>query len=557
MKSLTDQPIIVQNDRTILLEVNHPKFKKAREKMASFAELVKSPEYFHTYRITPISLWNAAANGFSAMEIIHVLQQYSKTGVPKQVEEDIHNYIERYGLLSFERVDHQILCKSKDPMVFEGLIPYPSVQKYFKEKVSRGTYIIDEKDRGFLKQELIKLGYPVQDFAGYQEGEFLSISLPSRSKSGKTFHLRDYQRKAIDIFYEKGAVSGGSGVIVLPCGSGKTIVGLGIMELLQSETLILTTNATSVRQWIDELLEKTTLTKEQVGEYSGQKKEVKPVTVATYQILTYRSKDTLEFEHMKLFQKRDWGLIIYDEVHLLPAPIFRQTANIQAKRRLGLTATLIREDGKEDEVFSLIGPKKYEVPWLQMEERGWIAKAVCTDIRIPLPVKWAKQYIEASKRLKYRIASTNPTKIKVVKELLKRHQEESILIIGQYLDQLKDLAKELKVPLVTGNVKQQERDRIFQSFRTGDTKVLIVSKVANFAIDLPDAKVAIQVSGTFGSRQEEAQRLGRILRPKDGENEAYFYSLISHQTVDQDYALKRQLFLLEQGYEYAIQDYLV
>jgi len=555
LKSSKDQPFLIQNNRTILLEVNHPKFKIAKEKITPFAELVKSPEYFHTYRITPISLWNAAANGYTLTNILQILIQFSKTGIPKLVEKDIQNYMERYGLLSFERVDHQIFCKSKDSKLLGDLLSYPSIQNYFKEKVNKDTYRIEEKDRGFLKQEFIKLGYPVQDFAGYIEGDFLSISLLPKTKSGKTFQLRDYQRKAIDIFYDKGAISGGSGVIVLPCGSGKTIVGLGIMEMLQSETLILTTNVTSVRQWINEIIEKTSLTEEQVGEYSGQKKEVKPVTVATYQILTYRSKDTLEFEHMRLFQQRDWGLIIYDEVHLLPAPIFRQTANIQAKRRLGLTATLIREDGKEDEVFSLIGPKKYEVPWLLMEDKGWIAKAVCTDIRIPLSKKWLKQYREAPKKLKYRIASTNPTKIKVVKELVERHPKDSILIIGQYLDQLRNIAKELSAPLITGNVNQKERDRIFHSFRRGDTKVLIVSKVANFAIDLPDAKIAIQVSGTFGSRQEEAQRLGRILRPKTGENEAFFYSLISNQTVDQDYALKRQLFLLEQGYEYEIQDY--
>ena len=555
MKSTKEKPLFVQNDGTLLLEVNHPKFKKVREKITQFAELIKIPDYLHTYRVTPISLWNAAANGMTALEIIGILDQYSKTGVPKKVEQEIQTYVSRYGLLSFERVEDQLVCICKDVAVLDELFAYPSIKSYFKTKQDDRIYSIEEKDRGFLKQELIKLGYPVQDFAGYQEGDFLSISLQAKTKSGKTFQLRDYQRKAIDIFYEKGAVSGGSGVIVLPCGSGKTIVGLGIMELLQSETLILTTNATSVRQWIDELLEKTSLAKEQVGEYSGQKKEVKPVTVATYQILTYRSKETFEFEHMKLFQQRDWGLIIYDEVHLLPAPIFRQTANIQAKRRLGLTATLIREDGKEDEVFSLIGPKKYEVPWLQMEDKGWIAKAVCIDIRIPLPKKWEKEYIEAPKKLKYRIASTNPTKMKVVKEIVQRHQADPILIIGQYIDQLKELANELQVPLITGSVKQQERDRIFHSFRRGETKVLIVSKVANFAIDLPDAKVAIQVSGTFGSRQEEAQRLGRILRPKQDENEAYFYSLISHQTVDQDYALKRQLFLVEQGYEYAIQNY--
>ncbi|TCS78240.1 DNA repair helicase XPB [Tepidibacillus fermentans] len=555
MKQSMDRPMIIQNDQTLLLEVNHPKFKKARKEISSFAELIKSPEYFHTYRITPITLWNAAANGYSWQQVIGILDQYSKLQFPTFIKDEIRIYMERYGILSFKREGNQIHCKSKDPKVFDKLLSYASLQRYFKERLNEYTVVIAEQDRGFLKQELIKLGYPVQDLAGYQEGEFLSLSLLSRTKTGASFQLRDYQRKAIDIFYEKGAVSGGSGVIVLPCGSGKTVVGIGIMELLQAETLILTTNTSSVRQWIHELIDKTSLTEEMVGEYSGQKKEVKPVTVATYQILTYRSRDELEFEHMKLFQSRNWGLIIYDEVHLLPAPVFRYTANIQAKRRLGLTATLVREDGKEDEVFSLIGPKKYEVPWLQMEDRGWIAKAKCTDIQIPLPKKWEKQYIEASKKQKYRIAATNPLKIKVLKKLIKQHQDDPILIIGQYLNQLEEIAKELGAPLITGQVKQQERDQIYKAFRTGKIKILVVSKVANFAIDLPDAKVAIQVSGTFGSRQEEAQRLGRILRPKEGENHAYFYSLITQQTVDQDYALRRQLFLLEQGYEYDIQHY--
>ncbi|MFV9510211.1 DNA repair helicase XPB [Tepidibacillus sp. LV47] len=555
MKQSMDRPIMIQNDRTLLLEVNHPKFKKAREEISPFAELLKSPGYFHIYRMTPVTLWNAAANGYSWKQVIGILDQYSKFHVPTFIKDEIRLYMERYGILSFEREGNQIHCKSKDPKVLDEFLSFASLQPYFRERLNEHTVVIDEHDRGFLKQELIKLGYPVRDLAGYQEGEYLSFSLLAKTKSGKSFQLRDYQRKAIDIFYEKGAVTGGSGVIVLPCGSGKTIVGIGIMELLQAETLILTTNTSSVRQWIDELIDKTSLTEEMIGEYSGQKKEVKPVTVATYQILTYRSKAELEFEHMKLFQQRNWGLIIYDEVHLLPAPIFRYTANIQAKRRLGLTATLVREDGKEDEVFSLIGPKKYEVPWLQMEDRGWIAKAKCTDIQIPLPKKWQRQYIEAPKKQKYKIASTNPLKIKVVKQLVKQHQNDPILIIGQYLNQLKEIAQELDAPLITGKVKQQERDQIYQAFRTGRIKVLVVSKVANFAIDLPDAKVAIQVSGTFGSRQEEAQRLGRILRPKKGENEAYFYSLITQQTVDQDYALKRQLFLLEQGYEYEIQNY--
>jgi len=547
-----DRPLIVQGDHTLLLEANHPLFEQAREQIIKFAELVKSPEYIHTYRLTPLSLWNAAANGLADDQIIGYLKRYSKFEVPQHIKKEIRGFVNRYGIVSFEMNKGSLILKSKMIGVIDELIGYDSINKYFKNRINEFSIIIDQDARGILKQEILKVGYPVRDLAGYQEGEPLDISLLSMTKKGEFFRLRDYQLEAVTSFYAGGTVYGGSGTLVLPCGSGKTVIGLGVMTEIKNETLILTTNITAVHQWIQELLDKTTLTSKQIGEYTGELKEVKPVTVTTYQILTHRSDINGEFSHMKIFQQRNWGLIIYDEVHLLPAPIFRYTANIQAKRRLGLTATLIREDNKEEDVFTLIGPKKFDVPWIQMEDKGWIAKASCTEIRLPLAKDWNQKYILASKRQKYHIAATNPLKIAVLKKILAMHADDSVLIIGQYLEQLEQIAKQLQAPLITGKVKQNEREQIYHDFKKGKIKILIVSKVANFAIDLPDAKVAIQVSGTFGSRQEEAQRLGRILRPKKVNNEAFFYTLISQNTIDQDYAMKRQLFLIDQGYKYQI-----
>lgn len=552
MSANLDKPLIVQGDHTLLLEVNHPIFEQAREQIIKFAELVKSPEYIHTYRLTPLSLWNAAANGLADDQIIGFLKKYSKFEVPQHIKNEIRGFVNRYGIVSFEKDKGSLILKSKQAEIIDELMDHEPINKYFKSRINQLTIAIEEDARGVLKQEMLKLGYPVKDLAGYQEGQPLAINLLPVTKKRELFRLRDYQLEAVNSFYAEGTVYGGSGTLVLPCGSGKTIIGLGVMAKIKNETLILTTNITAVHQWMQEILDKTTLTSKQIGEYTGELKELKPVTVTTYQILTHRSDVNGEFSHMKIFQQRNWGLIIYDEVHLLPAPIFRYTANIQAKRRLGLTATLIREDKKEEDVFSLIGPKKFDVPWIQMEDKGWIAKASCTEIRLPLAEDWNQKYILASKRQKYHIAATNPLKLAVLEKILVKHANDSILIIGQYLEQLEYIAKELKVPLITGKVKQDEREKIYRDFKKGKIKILIVSKVANFAIDLPDAKVAIQVSGTFGSRQEEAQRLGRILRPKKVNNEAFFYTLISQNTIDQDYAMKRQLFLVDQGYKYQI-----
>ncbi|WGV58418.1 DEAD/DEAH box helicase [Brevibacillus brevis] len=542
-----DLPLIVQSDRTILLETQHPFFHEARQAINGFTELIKNPEYIHTYRITPLSLWNAAASGLTSQEVTDVLGNYSKYGVPPTIVKEIEDTMRKYGLFRLERIGDQLVLMSEDPLLLTEVTSYKSIAALFENE-----FVIKSYARGLIKQELIKLGFPVQDLAGYTEGESCPVSLRETTSRGRAFSLRSYQKEAVDAFYSGGAVTGGSGVLVLPCGAGKTVIGLGAICQLQTATLILTTNTTSVRQWIAELLDKTGLDPNMVGEYTGDNKEVKPITVATYQILTYRPTAEDDFPHLKLFSERDWGLIIYDEVHLLPAPIFRVTSGIQATRRLGLTATLVREDGREEDVFTLIGPKKYEVPWKVMEEQGWIAEAHCREIRLPFEPKWREAYAHATARQKFRIAAENPKKLEVVRELLERHAQDRVLIIGQYIDQLEQMAMALQLPLITGKVPDKEREVLYTQFKKGEITRLIVSKVANFAVDLPDANVAIQISGTYGSRQEEAQRLGRILRPKTDDNTAHFYTLVTRDTREQEFSLHRQLFLVEQGYPYDI-----
>ena len=544
-------PLIVQSDHTVLLEVNHPAFPEVRDELAKFAELVKSPEHLHTYRITPLSLWNAAASKMTSESIVDSLKKWSKFDIPLSLTKEICKYMDRYGLIRLEKKGEAHVLTSRDSQLLQRVLREPSLTKRIKGFTATGAEIFPEA-RGEVKQLLLKRGYPVEDLAGYAGGEKLVIEL-KETIAQKKFCLRAYQREAVEAFYEDGAVTGGSGVLVLPCGAGKTIVGLGVMERVGRATLILAPSTTSVRQWIREIEEKTTVPASVIGEYSGLKKEVKPITVATYQILTHRTGEH-EFTHMRLFRERDWGLIIYDEVHLLPAPVFRATAAIQAKRRLGLTATLVREDGREEDVFSLIGPKKADVPWKVLESAGWIADAACYEIRTPLPYERRRMYEKASVRQKYRIASENPRKIGVLRRILSKHAEHPVLVIGQYVDQLRQIAAEMNAPLISGQMPQHKRDMIYRQFKQGLLPLLVVSKVANFAIDLPDARVAVQVSGTFGSRQEEAQRLGRILRPKRGENQAYFYNIVSRGTKDQEYALKRQRFLAEQGYRYTVVD---
>jgi DNA excision repair protein ERCC-3 len=549
-----ENPLIVQGDHTVLVEVDSPRYEPARDGLARFAELLKSPEHIHTYRISPLSIWNACAAGVETAEIVQTLHEFSKYEVPQHVAVEIREYASRYGRLRLQRDEAGLVLWAADPPLAEEISRNKHVAPLLVERLSPVSFRVAPASRGRIKQALVKVGFPAEDLAGYREGEALSIGLRSPALSGSPFALRHYQSDAAKVYYAGGADRGGSGVIVLPCGAGKTIVGMACMAEVQASTLVLTTNVTATRQWVTELLDKTTLQEDQVGEYNGSAKDVRPVTVATYNIMTWRPREDAEFPHLKLFDQRDWGLIIYDEVHLLPAPVFQVTAGLQARRRLGLTATLVREDGREDDVFALIGPKKVDVPWKVLEGEGWIATATCTEIRLPLPESLRMPYAVAESRQQFRIASENPAKLGAVREVLSQHPNQPTLIIGMYVEQIKQIAAELGVPVLTGATAQRKRDAIYDDFKAGRIGVLAVSKIANFAVDLPDAAVAIQVSGTFGSRQEEAQRLGRILRPKAGDNQAHFYTIVSRDTVEQEFALKRQLFLCEQGYAYEIRD---
>jgi DNA excision repair protein ERCC-3 len=549
-----ENPIIVQSDRTILLEVDRPRASEARDVLAAFAELEKSPEHIHSYRLTPLSLWNAAAAGLTAATILRQLTDLSKYDIPPMVVTTINDAMSRYGRVKLLRDGDAMVLRAADKPLIVELRHHKKLEPYILGAQGDDTIIIDPARRGHVKQALIAIGYPAEDLAGYSDGAALPLALREQAAGGRAFALRQYQSDAVNAFYARGEVAGGSGVIVLPCGAGKTIVGIGTMAAVGRATLILTPNTVAVRQWITELLDKTTLTEDQIGEYTGERKDIRSVTVTTYQMLTYRPSEESDFPHFSLMTAHDWGLIIYDEVHLLPAPIFRVTAEIQARRRLGLTATLVREDGRESDVFSLIGPKKFDVPWRELEKQGWIATAECHEIRLSLNEADRMAYALTEDREKYRVAAENPRKVDIVRALIERHAGDQVLIIGQYLDQLKQLAQLLEAPLLTGKTPNAQRQKLYDDFRRGTIKRLVVSKVANFAIDLPDANVAIQVSGTFGSRQEEAQRLGRLLRPKSDGGSAYFYTVVTRDTRDQDFAANRQLFLTEQGYKYSIED---
>ncbi len=555
-------PLIVQGDRSVLLEVDNPKYAQAREALAPFAELEKSPEHIHTYRLTPLSLWNAAAAGMSADSMVEVLKTFSKFPLPTNIGADIYELVSRYGRVTIRRSEEidpktstpMLLMVCEDALLLEELSRQPKLKEYLKNRIDKKSYLIEPIFRGVLKQALISVGYPAEDLAGYTEGANLSIELRKICKSGLPFTVRDYQQEACDVFHAGGDVRGGSGVIVLPCGAGKTIVGIVAMSVLKKNTLVLTTGITAVKQWHREIADKTDIPENLIAEYTGDSKQIAPVTIATYQIITYRSEKNDDFPHFKVFDGQDWGLIIYDEVHLLPAPVFRVTAQIQARRRLGLTATLVREDGRESDVFSLIGPKKYDVPWRELETKGWIAEASCTEVRVGLPDTDRMEYAVAEWRNKYRLASENIAKEEMVSAILKQYPDSRLLIIGQYLNQLRQLRNRFDIPLITGQTCSAEREELYGKFRKGEIKKLILSKVGNFALDLPDANVLIQVSGTFGSRQEEAQRLGRILRPKPNGEIAHFYTLVSRDTREQDFAHHRQMFLTEQGYSYSVVD---
>src|SRR5258706_5996930 len=563
-----NNPLIVQSDKTILLEVDHSLHAEARDALAQFAELEKSPEHIHTYRLSPLSLWNAAAGGMNAEMVLELLTRYSKYAIPSNISVDIREYMGRYGRIKLIREGDALLLVSNDAALIAEILHHRRTQPYLLRQLNSHTIQVDASRRGHIKQALIHIGFPAEDLAGYTDGSPLPMQLRPITLQGNEFAPRKYQYAASAAFYAGGAPSGGSGVVVLPCGAGKTMVGLAAMADIQRATLILSPNTIAVRQWIQEILDKTNLPPEMVGEYTGERKDICPITVSTYQILTYRrpspdghkskgpEKEEIseeDYPHFALFSSYDWGLIIYDEVHLLPAPVFRITAEIQARRRLGLTATLVREDGREADVFSLIGPKRFDVPWRELERQGWIATAECHELRVALPDEDRLIYAVAEEREKYRMAAENPVKARLVRALVARHAEDQTLIIGQYLDQLKTLAEELEAPLLTGRTSNKQREKLYDQFRRGELKRLVVSKVANFAIDLPDANVAIQVSGTFGSRQEEAQRLGRILRPKSDGSLAYFYSIVTRDTRDQEFSANRQLFLTEQGYRYVIE----
>ena len=557
-----ENPLIVQSDRSIILEADHPRFAEVRDRLMLFAELEKSPEHIHMYRITALSLWNAGASGGDAAEILDFLEGASKFPVPANIAKEITDAVNSYGRLELISDGRGgIVLTADEDELLERLGELSHLEDFLlPDALSEKGLPVRPECRGQLKLILAKLGYPARDLAGYREGRALAVELREALPGGEPFGLRSYQEDAVEAFYAGGSEHGGSGVVVLPCGAGKTIVGMGALAAVGKETLILTTNVTALRQWRRELLEKTTLTEDQVGEYSGEVKQIRQVTLSTYQMLTYRKSKVDDFEHFKLFFENQWGLIIYDEVHLLPAPVFRFTAEIQATRRLGLTATLIREDGKEKEVFSLIGPRKYDVPWRSLEGGGWIADAECVEVRVELDPELKEDYQVAGRRGKFRIASENPGKLGAIKDLVRRHAGDHILILGQYLDQLQMVADELGAPMITGKTPQQTRDELYEGFRNGEIRTLIVSKVGNFAVDLPDANVAIQISGTFGSRQEEAQRLGRILRPKQNSGCAVFYSLVTRgsgiaaSSREQEFAEKRQLFLTEQGYPYRIME---
>jgi DNA excision repair protein ERCC-3 len=540
---MSDGPLIVQSDKTLLLDVDHLLSNECRRAIASFAELEKSPEHIHTYRLTPLGLWNARASGHDAEQVIDVLLKYSRYAVPHSLLVDIAETMSRYGRLRLEAHPvHGLILVSNDPAVLKEVTRGKKVAPMLGSQLDDETIVVHPGQRGFLKQALLKLGWPAEDFAGYVDGEHHEITL--RQDGWK---IRKYQELAAEGFWH-----GGSGVVVLPCGAGKTIVGVAAMAHAKATTLILVTNTVAARQWREELIRRTDLNPDDIGEYSGARKEIRPVTIATYQVMTTRKKGL--YAHLDLFDAIDWGLIIYDEVHLLPAPIFRFTADIQSRRRLGLTATLVREDGLEGEVFSLIGPKRFDVPWKEIEAQGYIAPADCVEVRITLTDAERLNYATAEQEDRYRYCATSQTKKDVAIALTKQHANEQVLVIGQYIEQLDQLSNELGVPVIKGETAIKERERLYALFRSGEIKCLVVSKVANFSIDLPEATIAIQVSGTFGSRQEEAQRLGRILRPKSDGRGARFYSLVARDTIDQDFAQNRQRFLAEQGYAYRIID---
>jgi DNA excision repair protein ERCC-3 len=550
--SVADKALIVQSDGSVLLDVHAPRGGEARAALAPFAELVKSPEHVHTYRLTPLSIWSARAVGLAAEQMVEALREHARYPVPPSVEQEVLELAARYGRVVIARDGDGLRCTCHDAATAERLARDKEAGQLLTRRIDATSFQVDPAARGVLKQALVGAGYPAEDLAGYVAGEPFAMALREKAVSGPPFRVRDYQRDAAEAFYLAGSARGGSGVIVLPCGAGKTIVGLAAMELVKQTTLVLTTSLTAVKQWRRELLDKTTLRPEDIAEYTGEQKNTGPVTLTTYQILTWRADRDSEFPHLELFRARAWGLIVYDEVHLLPAPVFRATADLQARRRLGLTATLVREDGREGDVFALIGPKRFDVPWKDLEREAWIATATGVEVRVPMSADRRMEYALAPRRAQFRIAAENPAKLRQLRGILGAYPDGRVLVLGEYIDQVEAIARDISAPLVTGKTAHADRESIYEQFRTGDLRCIVLSRVGNFAIDLPDADVLIQVSGAFGSRQEDAQRLGRILRPKRDGRAAHFFTLVSRDTREEEFAHHRKLFLTEQGYSYQV-----
>jgi DNA excision repair protein ERCC-3 len=547
-------PLIVQSDLTVLLETASPRAGEARAGLARFAELLKAPEHVHSYQITPLSLWNAAVAGVSAEDVIGCLTAFAKYEVAQSVLAEVAELMDRYGRLWLARHVEGLVLASDDPVMLDEVSGHGRVAELLGRRIDEHRFAVREGDRGPLKQALLAVGWPAADEAGFEQGAALA---PVRLHVG----LRTYQVDALDQWWRDGSPAGGNGVVVLPCGAGKTLVGLAALAAVASHALVVCTTVSAIRQWIREAVERTSLRAEDVGEWSGQVKQLRPVTFATYHSLVWADpaadpEADLEARHpnLRLFNEQAWGLIVYDEVHLLPAPVFRATARIQAVRRLGLTATLVREDNREGDIFSLIGPKRYDAPWHELEAGGWIAPARCTEVRVPLGDDSRRRHAAAATRARYQVAATAGEKLPVLARLVELHPGEPTLVIGQYVDQLREVAALTGAPLLTGQTSAKRRDELFDAFRRGEIGLLVVSKVANFSIDLPEASVAIQISGQFGSRQEEAQRLGRILRPKADGRQAHFYTIVAADTDDARFARNRQRFLAEQGYSYRIID---
>ena len=537
----TSGAAIVQSDKTVLIELAHPGAEDARHDISLFADLERAPEHIHTYRITRLAVWNAEAAGHTAEEMIGLLSAHSRFPLPDNVVADITDWVSRCGRVELVRPEgsDEITLRGDEAIMAE-VTAHKKIAPHLTQRLSATEVTISPLARGIIKQELLKIGWPANDTAGFIEGVPWPMTLDTSD-----WVMRDYQQRAVDRFHAQG-----SGVVVLPCGAGKTVVGAGVMAEVGQYTLILVTTHQAARQWQRELVARTTLSADDVGFYQGAAGDIRPVTIATYSMIT--AKRGGEFRHLGVVSETAWGLVVYDEVHLLPAPVFHLTSTLQATRRLGLTATLVREDGREGDVFSLIGPKRFDAAWKDLEKGGYLAPAECIEVRVEMPPSDRLHYATLDDRARYRYAATHEVKDHVVSALVDAHRGEQILVMGVYLDQLERVAGVLDAPLMAGDTPDAKREQLLEDFRTGRLSTLVVSKVANFSIDLPEASVAIQMAGTFGSRQEEAQRLGRIVRPKADGRPATFYSVVTRDTADQDFAANRQRFLTEQGYRYRV-----